>query len=47
VTFEAQIDVSCTAPPTPRASLRPLLLLVLPIGKLLLAGSRCGELAHT
>jgi hypothetical protein len=44
--FEAEIDVSCAAPEAPRAALRPLLL-VLPIGKLLLAGSRCGELAHT
>jgi hypothetical protein len=46
VAFQAQIDVSCAAPEAPRASLRSLLL-ALPIGKLLLAGGRCGELAHT
>jgi len=36
--------VSYAAYKTPRAALHPLL--VLPIGKLLLASSRCGDLAH-
>jgi hypothetical protein len=45
VAFEADIDVSCAACRTPRAALHPLLLL-LPVGLLLLASSRCGELAR-
>jgi hypothetical protein len=45
VALEAQIDVSCAASKTPRSLLLPLL--PLSIGKLLLAGSRCGDLAHT
>jgi hypothetical protein len=44
VAFEADIDVSCAASRTPRAALHPLLLL--PVGLLLLASSRCGELAR-
>ena len=42
--LEAELDVSCAAYETPRAALH--LLLALPIGKLLLASSRCGDLAH-
>ncbi|MGA7541043.1 MAG: hypothetical protein WBW93_19975 [Steroidobacteraceae bacterium] len=44
VALQAEIDVSCAASKTRRAALHPLLALT--IGKLLLAGSRCGELAH-
>ncbi|MGH8288127.1 MAG: hypothetical protein ACREV7_03745 [Steroidobacteraceae bacterium] len=42
--LQAEIDVSGAASKTRRGALRPLL--ALSIGKLLLAGSRCGELAH-
>jgi hypothetical protein len=46
VAFEAEIDVSCAAHRPPRAAPHPLL--ALPIGNLLLllASSRCGELAR-
>jgi hypothetical protein len=46
VATEAEFDLGCAAHEAPRAALLSLLLL-LPIGKLLPASSRCGELAHT
>jgi len=47
VAFEAESNASCAAPKAARATLLRPLLLVLSIGKLLLASSRCGELART
>jgi hypothetical protein len=44
VALPAEIDVSCAASQAPCAVLSALL--ALPHGKLLLASSRCGELAH-
>jgi hypothetical protein len=46
VAIRAQTDVSFAAQPALREALRALLL-ALPIGLLLPASSRCGELAHT
>ena len=43
--FETETDVTGATLDSPRGALLPLLLL--PIGLLLLASSRCGELAHT